>query len=100
MLQARSKKGNMRMKERDELRYDVLIYGQAALLAAEWRKDVKGLRKTLEALGVSNEHHLECVAQAQKDKEYRVDKDGRGLRYDELVYEAIKDCLRPVYGFV
>jgi hypothetical protein len=39
------------------------------------------------------------VREAQTDKEYRATKDGRGLRYDEGVYESIKDCLRPVYGF-
>lgn len=87
------------MNERDGLRYDVLIYGQSALLAAEHGKDVNGLRKTLEALGVTNEDHLAGVAEAQTDKEYSATKDGRGLRYDEGVYEAVKDCLRPVYGF-
>lgn len=87
------------MNERDSLRYDVLIYGQAALLAAEWGKDVNRLRATLEALGVTNEHDLVNVADAQRDKHYLETKDGRGLNYDEGVYESVKDCLRPVYGF-
>jgi hypothetical protein len=87
------------MDRRDGLRYDVLIYGQSALLAAEFGKDTKGLRETLEALGVTDEHKLEGVREAQTDKEYEESRDGRGLNYDEGVYEAIKDCLRPVYGF-
>lgn len=87
------------MNERDSLRYDVLIYGQAALLAAEHGKNTKSLRATLEALGVTDEGQLDGVREAQTDKEYRKTKDGRGLRYDEGVYEAVKDCLRPVYGF-
>ena len=87
------------MNERDGLRYEVLIYGQGALLAAEYGRDVKGLRKTLEALGVTDEGHLAGVVEAQINNDYRASRDGRGLRYDEGVYEAIKDCLRPVYGF-
>ena len=87
------------MNERDSLRYDVLIYGQAALLAAEHGRNIKSLRATLEALGITHEGYLEEVREAQRDKDYRAIRDGRGLRYDEGVYEAIKDCLRPVYGF-
>ena len=87
------------MNERDSLRYDVLICGQAALLAAACGKDSKGLRATLEALGVTNEHDLANVADAQRSKHYLETKDGRGLKYDVGVYVAVKDCLRPVYGF-
>lgn len=87
------------MNERDSLRYDVLICGQAALLAAECGKAVNGLRAMLEALGVTNEQDLANVAAAQRDRHYLETKDGRGLEYDEGVYEAVKDCLRPVYGF-
>lgn len=87
------------MNERDSLRYDVLIYGQAALLAAECGKDVNRLRATLEALGVNDDYALANVADAQSDRHYLATRDGRGLNYDEGVYEAVKDCLRPVYGF-
>jgi len=87
------------MNERDSLRYDVLIYGQAALLAAEHGQDVRSLRATLMALGVTDKGQLASVREAQSDKDYCKTEDGRGLRYDEGVYEAVKDCLRPVYGF-
>lgn len=87
------------MNHKDGLRYDVLIYGQAALLAARFEKDVKGLRETLEALGVKNKARLAAVAEMQTAKDYRRTRDGRNLWYDEGVYEAIKDCLRPIYGF-
>lgn len=87
------------MNKRDNLRYDVLIYGQAALLAAEHGLNIKSLRATLEALGVTDEGQLEEVRKAQTDKEYYASQDGRGLWYDEGVYEAVKNCLRPIYGF-
>ena len=87
------------MDHKDGLRYDVLIYGQAALLAAQFQKDVKGLRETLEALGVRDKASLAGVALMQTAKDYYRTRDGRNLWYDEGVYEAIKDCLRPIYGF-
>ena len=87
------------MDRNDSLRYDILIYGQSALLAASFGKDVRGLRETLQALGVNDAELLAEVAAAQASSEYELSCDGRGLRYDEGVYECIKDCLRPVYGF-
>lgn len=87
------------MTRKDSLRYDTLVIGQAALLAAAFKKNIEGLRETLEALGVTDRNDLAGVEEAQTHKDYWEDTDGRGLTYDEGVYEAIKDCLRPVYGF-
>lgn len=87
------------MTRNDSLRYDTLVIGQAALLASAFKQNVEGLRETLEALGVTDPVHLAGVWESQTHKDYVEETDGRGLTYDEGVYEAIKDCLRRVYGF-
>ncbi len=87
------------MNAKDGLRYDTLVCDAARILATQYKKDVKGLRTHLEALGCTDEGRLEGVREMQTDKDYRVSRDGYGLRYDEGVYEAIKDCLRPIHGF-
>jgi hypothetical protein len=87
------------MTRKDSLRYDTLVIGQAALLASAFKQNVEGLRETLEALGVTDPVHLDSVRESQTYKDYVGETDGRGLTYDEGVYESIKDCLRPIYGF-
>lgn len=87
------------MNTQDAIRYDILVCGSARVLAATYTQDVTGLREALIALGVTDEGNLEGVHEMQTDKDYEEYTDGLGLVYAEGVYEAIKDCLCPVYGF-
>jgi hypothetical protein len=87
------------MDTKDGLRYDTLVCDSARMLATQYKKDVRGLQRHLEALGVSDEGHLYGVREMQTDKDYAECADGYGLVYDEGVYEAIKECLRPLHGF-
>jgi hypothetical protein len=87
------------MNAKDSMRYDTLVCDSARMLATQYKKDVRGLKKHLKALGCTDEGHLAGVHEMQTDKDYDESADGYGLIYDEGVYESIKDCLRPLYGF-
>lgn len=84
-------------QEEQKLRYEVLVYGLSAMIAARCKQDERLMRVTLSAAGVKDNNLLDAVAIAQQDTGYTEETDGRGLTYNEGVYEAIKDCLRPVF---
>lgn len=86
------------MNDEDAKRYDYFIFDGARDLAADHGQDVHGLRNALLCKGVIDFNALDIVTNCQSHKDY-FPENYRGRMCDVDVIEAIKDCLRPIYGF-
>jgi hypothetical protein len=86
------------MTPQDTVRYDTFIFDGARDLAAKHGQDVPSMRAELMAMGVTDSELLFAVEDAQSNPDYELE-NYRGAKCDEGVIEALKDCLRPLYGF-